>query len=515
MLLFLIRLYFKEFRTILSLRCNQQSEYLLSMKKSALLETIKTFSKQELRDFGLFIQSPFFNTNQSVIKLYEQIKRLYPDFDEKQSDKKLLFSITFGKITYNDSFMRMTVFRLLELTKEYLIHRNLQHNELIKESLLLDELNTRELNNLMMKSISGLDKIIDSQKAKEAESYFVKYKLEYFKNDVKSRDTKFITYKDNLDEELMLEQKSLNAFFFISSLKFFQYYLNQKSFVVNTGGYPDFTNNILEYLKLNKEYLQIPVLKIYYYIVLMLSTKDDQYFFILKNILFEDKDNIGYPEKFNLIATLRNYAQRKFIAGNKDFKSSMIDIIKFSIEKDILTTAEGGKYISEMRFMNIAWAGIQSNELDWLEEFIKKYISRIEPDKRQYVHAYSIAGVEFEKGNFSGALERLSNCGPIKNVIYKAAIKQLTLMIYYELKWFLAAADLLDAFRHFLRTDKLLPEMYINNCNSFINYFGRLLKLNDNCNKGKDEFEITKLISELKLTSQSWLLKKASDLEIK
>ena len=143
--------------------------------------------------------------------------------------------------------------------------------------------------------------------------------------------------------------------------------------------------------------------------------------------------------------------------------------------------------------------------------WVKKFTNKIDPDKRQYVLAYSKAGIEFEKGNYAEALEKLGKSGPIKNVIYKAAIKQLTLMIYYELKWFVPASDQLDAYRHFIRTDKLLPELYITNCNSFINYYNRLLKLNGN--NEADTFEIAKLISELKSTSQMWLLKKAQELE--
>lgn len=164
-----------------------------------------------------------------------------------------------------------------------------------------------------------------------------------------------------------------------------------------------------------------------------------------------------------------------------------------------------------MRFMNIVWIGIRSNELDWLEKFMKIFIDRIEPDKKQYVLAYGTAGIEFEKGNFNKALEILGQSGPIKNVYYKAAIKQLTIMIYYELQWFIPSADLLDAYRHFIRTDKLLPEMYITSCNSFIDYYNRLLKLNDNT--GDNTFEISQLLSELKSTTQTWLLNKVQEFE--
>ena len=483
------------------------------MLKSPLIEAIRTFIKQDIKEFGLFIQSPFFNTNQSVIKLYEQIKKLYPEFDEKQMDKKLMFGKAFGKIKYDDGFMRMTVFRLLELTKEYLIHKNLQRNFLMKDTLLLDELNSRELNTLMVKSIHELDKKIEKQKTKEAETYLASFRLEYFKNDIKARDTKMITYKDTLDKDLMLEQKNLNTFFFISSLKFFQYFLNQKNFVIKAEGYPDFMNDVLKYLKSHTEYLNAPVLKIYFYLVMLLTEKDDKYFFELKKILFEDKDDLSYTEKFNLIVVLRNYAQQKHHEGNNEFIEIVFDILNFSIEKNLLTPLPGGKYINELRFMNIVWSGLTAKKFGWVRDFMKKHINKIEPDKRQYVLAYNTAKMEVELGNYHEALEKLGKSGPVKNIFYKAAIKQLTLMIYYELQWFIPMTDLLDAYRHFIRTDKLLPNIYKTQCNSFINCLSRLLKIIESTEN--KSFELSELISELRTTPQAWLLRKAEELQVK
>jgi len=156
---------------------------------------------------------------------------------------------------------------------------------------------------------------------------------------------------------------------------------------------------------------------------------------------------------------------------------------------------------------------LRQKKFDDVEEFIKKYINKIEPAQRQYVLAYNTARLEFEKGNYTEALEILGKSGSIKNIFYKAAIKHLTLMIYYELKWFVPAAGLLDAYRHFVRTDKLIPEAYKTTYISFMNYFSRLLKINDN--PENNTFEISELISELKSTSQLWLLKKAQELAIK
>ena len=483
------------------------------MHNLTLIDILKTFSQQEMKEFSIFIQSPYFNTNQSVIKLFEQIRKYHPKFDEKQLQKKMLFEKAFGKIKCGESFMGMTISRLLELAKEFMIQKNLQRNDLNKDTVLLDELNFRELHDLMLKSIKSLEKKFVKKKAKEADSYLAKYRLEYFKNEVKANDTKLITYKDTLDEKLMLEQKSLNIFFFINSLKFCQYFLNQRTFVVNAKGYPDFMNSIFDYLKQDSEYLKIPVLKVYYNICLMLITNEEKYFFELKKMLFESKDSISYNEKFNMTVLLRNYAQKKFNDGREEFINYIIDFIKFSIKNDLLSVSQHGRYISEMRFMTIVWAGIRSNEIEWVENFIKKFKDRIEPDKKQYVLAYFLACIEFDRKNFSGALEKLVKSGPIKNVFYKSAIKQMTIMIYYELGWLVQAAELLDSYVHFVKTNKLLPDMYIDKCNSFIGYFSRLLKLKNKA--GNNAYEVSKLISELEPTPEKWLLKKAKELNNK
>ena len=58
-----------------------------------------------------------------------------------------------------------------------------------------------------------------------------------------------------------------------------------------------------------------------------MTGKDDKYFFELKDLLLEDKADLSYLEKFNLISVLRNYAHRKLNEGNTDFKESILQKI--------------------------------------------------------------------------------------------------------------------------------------------------------------------------------------------
>ncbi len=45
------------------------------MQKSKFIDIIKTFSKEELRQFRDFLHSPFHNTNKNVIKIFELIRK--------------------------------------------------------------------------------------------------------------------------------------------------------------------------------------------------------------------------------------------------------------------------------------------------------------------------------------------------------------------------------------------------------------------------------------------------------
>lgn len=480
------------------------------MYNSNLTDALKTFSKQELKEFSLFIQSPFYNTNQSVIKLFEQLKKLHPEFDSKQSNKKFLFEKAFGKIQYNDSFMRMTTHRLMELLKEFLVAVNLKNNDLFRDTILLDELNNRELDVLLSKSISDLDKKEKKLIARDAGSYYIKYMLEYYKNDIRSRDTSMITYKDILDKDLVLEQKYMNINFFINSLKFFQYFLNQKNFVVNTEGYPDLTNEILDYLENNPVYLEEPELNVYYKLVRLLISKNEKYFDELYVKLLNNSDDLNTNTKYNLIAILRNFTHIKVQQGDASYTEKAFAVLKFSLDHNIITILPSSKYMSETRFMNVVWTGLFLKKHEFIETFIEKYISRIEPDKRQYVLAYNLARLEFEKGNFNEALKQIGQTGQIKNVMYKAAVKQLYIMIYYELKMFQPALDQNEAYRHFANTDKLLPEIYKTQCITFVNYFKRLLHLAESPDSKK--IVVQKLIDDLKPTTLQWLKNKADQL---
>ena len=65
------------------------------MKNSQIIKLLRTFDPKEIRRFSEFISSPYFNKNKNVIKLYEVIRKAYPDFEQEKFTKENVFSKIF------------------------------------------------------------------------------------------------------------------------------------------------------------------------------------------------------------------------------------------------------------------------------------------------------------------------------------------------------------------------------------------------------------------------------------
>src|SRR6187399_2721319 len=112
------------------------------MVESSLILLLKKFDKQQLKDFNNFVKSPFFNTNNALVKLYEYIRKQYPDYSPEKLEKEKVYRKLFGKTEYNDGFIRVLMSNLQNLAEEYLSYMGLQSDPLIKRKYLLDELSS-------------------------------------------------------------------------------------------------------------------------------------------------------------------------------------------------------------------------------------------------------------------------------------------------------------------------------------------------------------------------------------
>lgn len=67
------------------------------MQKSKLITLLKTFSKEEMKNFDKFISSPYFSRGRNLKPLYNVLKKYHPSFDSPHFTEEKIFNKLYPK----------------------------------------------------------------------------------------------------------------------------------------------------------------------------------------------------------------------------------------------------------------------------------------------------------------------------------------------------------------------------------------------------------------------------------
>jgi hypothetical protein len=124
------------------------------MKKSKVIDVLKTFLPDELKRFKEFVYSSFHNRNKNVIKLFDLLKKYHPEFESEKLEKEKIYKKFFPEKQYNDVVIRILISDLLKLSEEFLSYINFQKKPLEEIKYLLNELKERKLDSLHKTNLS-------------------------------------------------------------------------------------------------------------------------------------------------------------------------------------------------------------------------------------------------------------------------------------------------------------------------------------------------------------------------
>src|SRR5258706_11284338 len=84
-----------------------------------LIEILKTFDKDELKKFGRFIRSDYYNTNERITVLFKELSKFYPRFDDEKLSREYLFKIIYKKRNFEDKTFRYLLTELMGLAEKF------------------------------------------------------------------------------------------------------------------------------------------------------------------------------------------------------------------------------------------------------------------------------------------------------------------------------------------------------------------------------------------------------------
>ena len=480
------------------------------MKKNNLIEILSKLSSKEFKEFGEYIRSPFFNKNESVINLYEQLSKMQPAGFKEEFDKEKIYKKIFPQVNYNEAFMKTVIFNLTKLAEDFLCYLRFNNDQGMKFNYLLTDLYERGIESVFLKRLKSIGKEIDEEKIRDANFFYNKYNIQVSREKYLVYHQRFLNYKDLPQKETYSQDRYLSTFYFINILNYYRFLYNQKR-LVNFDFEDNLVEMLIKYLKDNHQKYNSPQLDLHFYELILLKDGELSYFYKIKELVLKELNHFAWLIKYSAMSILLNYAMEQYYNGRYNFLRERFELYKLILKHKLYTPIEGG-FLKDLDFTNIVTVGLQMKEFDWTEKFMKEHRDKLKPDIRDNTYMLSLSSLSFAKGKFELALEYLSKVGSLDKAYFKKNLKNLTLKIYYELGWNVQAADAVDTYRHFLSRDIVMPESQKRRSLNFLKFYNDLLKLKEN----KKSELINKVTAELSGTpnvvERDWLLEKLNEL---
>lgn len=485
------------------------------MEDSNLFQILRTLNYDEMKDFGRFVDSPFHNRRKKVTEFFEWIKKYHPDFKNRNlTDEKLFGKLYPGK-KYDDRVIRRISSFLMKVLESYLAYTRFKNDNYKFSKTLLEEIGSRNIPGIYERKLKSLMKDF-SEFIPPSEEYFLKryYIIEDKINNYiyKKRDTGLI--KD-------LEDHSLNLVEFLLVLIFqnkYNLFLHEVEFqadfsksVFNSLFEQIDPEKLLNLLK-EKDSGNYPYVAIYYYeLMSILDPDDESNISNFKKLLDEQINRFDWLEKRNFYYILVSACTLMIEKGAVKYKSELLEAYERMLELGIYSDFEGGNFSAKL-FRNIVAAASLAEEYDWLERFINKYSNELSDSERKNVYNLSMALLNYARGEYGKTLENIMDID-IHLVQFKIDVRYLTVKTFYELNHYEQLLSSIDAFRHFLYSDKFISERVAYVYTNFCNLAGRLAKMKIDDNTDNLPLVIKEIQQlENKATSE-WLMRKAKELD--
>lgn len=493
------------------------------MLKSKALDIIGSFSSEEVKEFREFLSSSYYNTNKTLSKFYDLIAKFYPDFNKSTLTKEYLYGKLYPGEKYRDEVIRNLLSRLLSQGESYLRVKGFEEDSFGRDIYLIEELNKRKIGSLFDKNVNRMEKLL-AKKDIDGNSYFYKFRLETEKFNYNLTNRR-ISSPLEIDEDMEILKKRgehIINFFIMTHLKetdFLNKFSNLYNYdiddflTIDFNKKTDLINVLVHLMKRKDEYSS--VYEIYYYLISAFQDMNEtSYYFKFKEALLKNGDLFSIDEKHYLFGKLIDYAIIKNRASkDNSFAEEHFNNYVLYLEKEYYKHSKSD-YLPLDLFRNVLIQSLRRRDFEWTEEFIKKFIVKLKKDYQDNMYNYSVAFLEYQKGNFEKALEAINKV--VYNFFtFKYDVRNLNLMICYELEQWESVRSILESYKRFLLNNKMVGRDRKEFYGNFLKYVGKVTKLKSGPGKTAKvdkDFLRKEVISTNNFSYKDWVLEKIDQL---
>jgi len=395
-----------------------------------------------------------------------------------------------------------------KLVIEFLGQMEYQTNIVAQKKLKAEGLRKKGMVQEYHKELNATEKIIIENPVRDLDFFSDLYYLEA-KKYTSGLPVSLSASKENL--EAIMDY--LDKFYALGKLQFGSEIVSRKAILGENYGDILFFEKTKTIVKMGfgKEN---PMIELFYLIIKMLETSEEDYYWQLKNLFFKRQEYLYRESKTDILSYLINYTVKQDKMKKDYFFNETYELCKFGFVNKIFS-----EFIpnTEHIFQNLIINGSILKEFKWIDSFMESLKKTPNIGYSEDVIVFAKANILYYKQNYTEARQLLLSCS-FKREPDKVRTKAMLVRILYEeyltddtvYPLFLST---LQAFRRFLLRNKKLPHFRVVPYLNFLKYTKELSRhhFNRRINE-KIKTRLVKNILSQKVSNSNWVLDKVNSL---
>ncbi|MEO0471596.1 MAG: hypothetical protein AAF206_18345 [Bacteroidota bacterium] len=426
------------------------------MENSRLVRLLKRLRPGEMKRFMSFLESPYFNRNERILQLGELLRDCYPLFQGELIRKSYLLKTLFGRVEATDEaqFHNLNS-QMLRLLEQFMGQQAFEQDSDTQTLYLLRSLANRD-------ETDHFNRVYQKHKktdyaATNINAYLSHYLIENQAVALFQRQRKRNLNQD-IDQLLINLGEELDVYFLISRLKLACEIQNRGNILQSDVDQSRVVMLAQQLVRLTELYPDVPMVAGYASIFQMLQGEAGETHFQNLVVLLEEKAaDIPANERKAMYTFAQNYCIRQINQGKSVFLGKLFNLYQKLLEEGLLIESDG--FLAHWNYKNITTLGLRQEAFDWVEDFLEKYRSKLQPEIRENAYNYNLASFYYETKDFTAA-KRLIRQVEFTDVYYHLSAKSILLKIYFEIEDEDALLYHIQAFQVFLRRNKHISKSH-------------------------------------------------------
>ena len=464
------------------------------MYNSNLIQLFKNLDRNDRRQLRKFVRSPFFNSREDVIALFDYIDKNLDTGGAPKMAKEKAFSYIYKKQPFDVDLFYYPMSNLTQLILKYLAINELENDTPQYNHFLNKALRHRGADKIYDKTLSDAKKHIEKQPLRNSQYHFQNYRIRSEEFEARHR------LKRSGDFELQ-EMTNDFHFFTIAEILRLAYGLAAHQSIAKKEYYQPL---LVSVLKIAEQHLEIPAVAAHFYAFKAQSGEDTEgvYFQKLKYEIIRNASIFTETELHDLLTIAINFCIRRQNTGELAYVKETLLLYQWGFNNKILL--DNG-VMSPYNYKNAQLLAIKIEDFDWAEKFLNDFKPFLPEKERENIYNYNLAIFHFRKNNYKTAMMLLQQVN-LKETLFNLDARRLLARIYFDVKEMTALESHIESSKVYLHRQKDIgyqKEMYSN----FFKFLEKVLKLNNSHEEKQklhDEISETKLVAE-----KDWLLQQA------